>query len=775
MGIRLEESGLLVVDIDDLEAVPEDHRAEFERYEHYVTSGRGRHIYFHRGSLPALNRKQRGWEIRGKGHVVAPPSRHREGAEYRWSQGVVVVYPTVPAFVEEIIRSHTTAEPGSVRVNWDRLPAVDISRIPLSEDTRDLIRFGAKKGYRSEALWRVIGDLVRAGCDNDTIAAIIRNPEHLISAKVLEKTPEQRRRYVEYQIAKMRAELSTTQPVEESRRDAAVAVVVAEPFTERLTDLGNAKRLVRRHGKDLRYCPEWGKWLVYDGRRWVVDQTGEVMRRAKETVQSMYQEAAQIADEGMRKALAQWAMKPESASRLKAMVELAQSEPGIPVTPSELDRDPWLLNCLNGTIDLQTGQLSPHRREDLITKLVPVEYDSDAKAPLWEKFLHEIMNGDEELIRFLQRAVGYSLTGFTTEQKMFLLYGTGANGKNVFLETIRALLGDYAQQAEFSTFLQWSRDGDRVRNDLARMVGKRFVSAVEMEEGGRLCEAVIKQITGGDTITARFLCKEYFEFRPVLKLWLAANHKPRIRGTDYAIWRRVYMIHFAVTIPPEKRDRDLAERLRQEELKGILSWAVRGCLEWQQRGLDAPRAVVEATEQYREEQDIVGQFIADCCVEGPNARATTGELYAAFKKWCEDVGETPLSQRAFGERLNARNFAQRKINGKVWRIGIGLVADCEAAQDKEDAGVDLVDSVDLSPKSSYITENQAEVSGEKSRRSTRSTGEGTNPVWGAVPGQTGSLSLWPSLKPSPFFLLGQEPLDGDDDRIEWEDEGGEAV
>lgn len=324
---------------------------------------------------------------------------------------------------------------------------------------------------------------------------------------------------------------------------------------------------------------------------------------------------------------------------------------------------------VNGTVDLRTGELRPHRREDLITRLAPVEYDPDAEAPLWEAFLRRIMDGNEDLIRFLQRAVGYSLTGDTSEQCFFLLYGTGANGKSTFLEAIRAMLGDYAQQADFGTFLVQNRDGPR--NDVARLVGARFVSAVEVESGRRLSETLVKQLTGNDRVVARFLYREHFEFVPTFKLWLAANHKPVIRGADHAIWRRIKLIPFQVTIPPEDRDRQLAARLRAE-LPGVLAWAVRGCLEWQQYGLGEPPEVTEATNEYRAEMDPLGPFFGERCVLHPNARAYAGELYAGYAAWCEQAGERPMSQREFGLRLQERGFERRIVRGRVVWVGLGL-------------------------------------------------------------------------------------------------------
>jgi DNA primase catalytic core len=438
------------------------------------------------------------------------------------------------------------------------------------------------------------------------------------------------------------------------------------------TDLGNAKRFVLRHGENLRYCLTKGAWLVWDGIRWKPDSTGEVDRLAKATVLSVYGEANGTKDRTKRQALAKHAARSEGEGRIRAMISLAETEPGIPVESNELDADPWLFNCNNGTLDLRTGELRPHRREDLITKLAPVDYDPNAKCPKCDAFLDRIMGGNAKLVRFIQKAVGYALTGDTREQCFFILYGTGANGKSTFIETVRSMLGDYARQTDFRTFTP--HRGESPRNDIARLAGARFVSAVEAESGQPLAEALVKQVTGGDTVTARFLYGEFFEFTLVLKFFLAVNHKPRIGGTDNAIWRRVKMIPFDVTIPEEEQDKTLKEKLKQE-LPGILRWAVEGCLAWQrEEGLGDPEEVRRATGAYKEEMDPLAGFIADKCGISGDSEATAGELYEEYSAWCDRNGETPLGKREFGVKLRERGLkADRSKGQRVW-VGIGLLS-----------------------------------------------------------------------------------------------------
>jgi putative DNA primase/helicase len=388
-------------------------------------------------------------------------------------------------------------------------------------------------------------------------------------------------------------------------------------------------------------------------------------------VARIYAEAAEAPDDDGRKALAKHALKCEAANRLAAMLTLAESEPGIHVLPAQLDADPWLINVLNGTFDLRSGELREHDRRHLLTKVAPVFYEPSATCPTWDAFLTRIMGGNADLISFLQRIAGYSLTGDVSEQVLFLLYGTGANGKSTFLETLRAMIGEeYALQIRPEALM--IRNGETVPNDIARLKGARLVSARETEEGKRMAEALVKELTGGDTITARFLRQEYFDFKPEFKLWLAANHKPVIRGTDYAVWRRIKLIPFTVTIPPEEQDKALGRKLLGE-LEGIFAWAVRGCQDWQRNGLQVPAAVEAATTAYKAESDTLAAFLAERIIQGPNLETQAKNLYEAYKTWCDDNGEKPMTGTMFGRRLTERGF-DKYIDGArhTFYIGVAL-------------------------------------------------------------------------------------------------------
>jgi len=467
-----------------------------------------------------------------------------------------------------------------------------------------------------------------------------------------------------------------------------------------LTDTYNARALVRDHGQDLRYCYPSKSWLVWTGTHWQRDTNGTVLRLAKQTVRRLAGQADTLTDDQAVAALLTHVKRSLSTAALKAMVESAQSEEGIPVQPEDLDTDPWLLNCTNGTVDLHTGTLRPHRQADLITKCLPVASDADAQCPTWERFLWRIMGGTitpdkpdmdagelenrrqaddraTRLITFLQRAIGYSLTGDTREQCLFLLHGSGSNGKSTFLEVLQALLGDYAASTPSASLLAKDRH-DGIPNDIARLRGARLVTAVEIGEGKRLNEELVKRLTGQDTLTGRFLFAEFFDFQPEFKLWIACNHLPTIRGTDHAIWRRIRLIPFTVTIPDDEQDKQLPAKLRAE-LPGILRWAVQGCLDWQREGLGTPQEVSAATKAYRDSMDVLGAFIDECCAVKDYAKIKASALYAAYEQWCKDNAEQPLVQRNFGLQLSERGYERYRNQGAHWWRGIGL-----PGQDRKD-------------------------------------------------------------------------------------------
>ena len=476
------------------------------------------------------------------------------------------------------------------------------------------------------------------------------------------------------------------------------------------TDLGNCYRLVRRHGENIRFVSTWKKWLVWTGTYWQIDNSGAIPRLAKDTVLQIPKEGiaeldrlARITEEVERdkiqkkiKEILGWAKNSEADNRLGAMINLTKSELQIALSPEDFDTDPFLLGVKNGVIDLRTGRLIEPRRDQYITKNSRIDYQPGAKAPIWEKFLERIQP-DPDVREFLQRWCGYCLTGDTSEQCFTIFYGTGNNGKTTLVDTLMHILGTWARQADFKTFVM--KDRDAASNDLARLFGTRLVTATESQENTRLDEAVIKSLTGGDRITARYLYSEFFEYIPDFKIILSSNHKPQIRGTDEGIWRRIRLVPFFVTIPDEEKDPHLKKKLFVEA-PGILNWMLDGCREWQQIGLGMPAAIQIATGEYRESSDLIGRWISERCVKTPKAEGTIKDLYEDFCSWTDEEGIVRApTKKKFSEAIVEKGFRKVRIGHKsmagFW--GIGLIADFADVADPK-SGESLHEEVPIEEK-----------------------------------------------------------------------------
>jgi len=443
---------------------------------------------------------------------------------------------------------------------------------------------------------------------------------------------------------------------------------------EWFTPGGNGRRFVVQHKHEVRFCETRGGWYVWDGRRWQRDASGLIECLAKQTIASLYADAARAEDSDARREIGRWAMKSDSAAGVRDMLFMAHSDQSISVGPDGWDGNPWILNCMNGTVDLRTGALGEHRREDLCTKLANVNYDPDATLPLWDEFLAVTTKGDKALESFLQRIAGYSLTGVTSEEKLFFVHGPASTGKSTFIQALQAALGDSAVTADFETFLQ--RQSGGVRNDIARLAGARLVTSIEVDKGKRLAEGLVKTITGGDTVAARYLYHESFEFRPIFKLWLIANDAPRARDDDSALWRRILRVPFEHIIT--ERNAEVKRILGDATLAGaaVLAWAVRGCLDWQRDGLGVPDMVTNATEEYRLSNDPLGDFWAEYCEFAPLHQERSGVLWGAYTAWAKEGGERfPVNRREFAHRLEAQGCKPWSGSGnvRIWR-GVQLRA-----------------------------------------------------------------------------------------------------
>jgi putative DNA primase/helicase len=471
-----------------------------------------------------------------------------------------------------------------------------------------------------------------------------------------------------WEIADVEGETPTVAP--------AAAGKQAEPKRFNLTDAGNGERLTHRWGNVFRYCTHRG-WYYWTGKRWLLDEVEKIEKAALETVRRIPDElplhlegidgedeaSTELRDKITGEVLG-WARSSEGKGHLSAAVELCHAiGQGINVRIGVFDQDQWLFNCDNGTLDLRNGEFRAHQQEDMLTNISPVVYDPKADCPLWQEFLETVLAGDQELIAFLQRAAGYSLTGSTAQHCLFMLYGNGRNGKTTFLEVLQHVLGTYGQSTSMEIFLAKNQEG--IPNDLAALCNARFVTGVETEDGRRLAEAKVKQITGGDTIAARFLHKEFFQFQPQFKIWIGTNHRPVIRGTDEGIWRRIRLVPFTVYIPDGKVDEKLKDKLLSEA-SGILNWMLAGLEEYRLGGLMEPEAVVAATDDYRKAEDWLQRFLDAETREGagPAERTQARAVYERYKRWAEETREYVQSERKFNDAMDGHGVASSKANNK---------------------------------------------------------------------------------------------------------------
>jgi putative DNA primase/helicase len=428
------------------------------------------------------------------------------------------------------------------------------------------------------------------------------------------------------------------------------------------SDESLALRFAERHARDLRYVAAWGRWLTWNGSHWLFDEKLLAFETARKICRVA---SAECNDSRIAKGLA-------SAKTVAAVERLAQADPRLAATIEQWDADPWLLGTPDGVVNLRTGEMRPPQPEDYITKTTAVSPGGECSD--WERFLERILSGDQELKSFLQRVCGYALTGVTREHALFFLYGTGANGKSVFVNTINGILNSYQRTAAIETFT--ASTSDRHPTDLAGLRGARLVTAMETEEGRRWAESKIKSLTGGDKIAARFMRQDFFEFTPQFKLLVAGNHKPGLRAVDEAMRRRVNLIPFTVTIPADERDSGLAERLKTE-WGGILQWAIEGCLDWQKNGLKQPDAVTAATEEYLAEEDVPAIWLQECCEQGSKFWASARDLYDSFKSWAERSGEFVVSSKRFSLQLSDRGFDRAKMGGQRGFRGLRLRSQTE--------------------------------------------------------------------------------------------------
>ncbi len=598
-----------------------------------------------------------GVDIRGDGgYVVAPPSLHASGKRYRWCEDPNLELPELPDWL-----SKKLTQPA---------PDLPADQVAASDDLDIAFEQGVKEGQRNETATRLAGRYFGKGRDKTDVLTLLegwnqRNEPPLPSGEL---------RRVVASVEKMERR---NHPERFVKREA-----MAQGFDLRdynTTDAGNAELFAAVNAERLRYDHGQGRWLVWRGDWWSEDVDEAPKRIAKEVVRLRYALAADVEDDSARERHGKWAIKSESRRRLSAMTELAKAEKPLADDGKGWNTDRYLLGVANGVIDLRDGSLREGRREDGITLHTDVAFDPDAPCPLWESTLLEVCSGDADLAAFLQRALGMSLTGDTSERVFFALYGEGDNGKSLILKMARHILGPLGWEAGFDTFTR-RRNGGGLES-LAALDGKRLVTAVEANDGAELDEARLKAVSGNDgAVTARHLYRERFSFEPQATVWLAFNHKPKVRDDSAAFWGRMRLVHLRERFkrptdcgPGEKEaDLHLGEKLKQEA-PGILAWAVRGCVDWQRDGLQTPSSVRATTKDYRDESDIIGQFVEEYCIRKEGAQVQARRLFGFFKEWAESelhmrAQELP-SRTAFGTYMG-RVFDKKRTSRGIAYEGV---------------------------------------------------------------------------------------------------------
>lgn len=656
-----------------------------------VRTGSGAHYYFRMPAGVELKNKARislrgqrtGLDVRADGgYVVAPPSIHPNGGVYMWEPGPREV-ADAPAWLIDLVRKDATkpTPPKATAVAVVQ-PATDddaATAAEVLEHACDAIR--SCQGSRHDEIYRQaarVGQLVGGGCIARDAAEF-----ELVSAGLAAGKPDTEVR---------RTVRDGLDRGAQSPRRPSDSPMTIPPTSYRPTDIGNAMRLADRFGGDVRWCgsAQGDGFLVWDGVRWAPDTMRRVdhmtrdvardvvdyaldletrMRSAAQATGGKPTPSQQAALNALReevKTWRKWAKDSEMVGHLKASLTMARAD--VAIVQEALDADPWTLNTRTGIVDLRSGTSRPHAREDLHTKVTGAGIGESA-CPSWMAFLTRIMGGDADMVAFIQRVVGYCLTGSTREQCLFILYGNGSNGKSTFLDTVRAVFGDYAQHSRAETFMRDRKSGG-IPNDVAALRGARLVTSSEPEQGAQLDESLIKEMTGDAAISARFMRQEFFTFTPTFKVLLATNHRPVIRGTDHGIWRRIRLVPFLETIRDEEKDRDLGKKL-EAEADAILAWAIEGARLWAEHGLQEPAAVRDATEDYRADMDVLADFVSEkCALHGVS---TNTELYKAFMEWQQANGEKPRSQKWLTRALIDRGYKQdpsRKY-GRRW-IGLSL-------------------------------------------------------------------------------------------------------
>jgi putative DNA primase/helicase len=681
-------SGIFVLDVDGEvgKASLETLEAKHGRLPKTVTvkTGKGLHLYFRCDGARIANsagRLGKGIDVRGDGgYVVGAGSVHSSGAVYWYVDGRAlgeIDVASAPGWLIELISAAKPAGAAEAAPDVPPIPREKrdgalayakaarqreldrLGKAPRHQRNNTLnmaaFRLGQLAPYRILNLQELTEDLAR-------VARQIGLADHEIGPTIQSGLSAGAQHPRRLPFLSSHEGIKTVEPPIKSHDDLAAELA---PLGE--TDSDNAERFARRFGGKAMHTPGRG-WLVYDEKRWRLDDLSQVVELAKQTARRIADEARHLDRDGARASRSRFSEQSLAKGSLDRMLDLAKSLLG--VEDSRLDADPWLFNVENGTIDLRTGQREKHDPRDLLTKIAPVRANRHAKCPRFKKFLRRITGDDAALRRFIQRAVGYSLTGDTTEQVLFFVHGkSGDNGKSTLVNLIRTMLGDYGCHTPTETLLTKQYDNN-IPADLARLAGARMVTAIEANFNRHLDEAKIKAMTGGEPIVARFMRQNFFSFVPEYKLWLVANDRPRVRGTDHAFWRRVRVIPLNIKIPASKLDKKLPNKLRAE-WPGILAWAVRGCRNWQQQGLSQPKVVRSATKGWQAEMDHLKKFIAEELEIAPGLKIAASQLFDRYTKWCAGHGEEALTVQDFKAKIQeSLDITHTRTKGRSWWRGI---------------------------------------------------------------------------------------------------------
>lgn len=594
-----------------------------------VATGRGMHFYFRYADGDAVTCHAPvdvafpGIDCRGDGgYVVAPPSIHSSGSRYASSAASVERVADAPAWLLSFVSAASQGKRATQGAANDASIAEGGRNNALTSMAGRMRHAGASTEELESALLSFNAERCQPPLDDDEVRGIARS----VGSYPLRDPDEVRKT---------------------------------------LTDTGNASRFAKAHSQNCCYVAEGRRWLLWNGANWEPDTTDRVVELAKQVAADICHEGDTVSDGGLRNEIAKHSKNSASAPRLRAMLDLAKSDKRLVVSTSRLDSQRDLLGLQNGTLHLQSGELCSPERANYITRSVQLEFDSQARCPTFLAFLHRIMGGSADLVAYLQRVVGYAISGRTDEQVLFFLYGSGANGKTTFVNVLRDLLGPALTKSMPTSAIAARQQGSGPTPEIARLVGARLVVTSEVEEGSFLDESLVKLLTGGDPVPARELYGAPFEFFPQFKLFVVGNHKPVIRQTDYGIWRRIHMIPFLVRIPVGERDAALPDRLRGE-LAGILNWAVEGYRAWRADGLRPPEEVMVAVREYQEEMDILGQWIAQCCQLGEELWVGSSDAYQGYRTWAIANGLRPWSLNSWGRRMGDRFERRRSAAGIVY-------------------------------------------------------------------------------------------------------------